>query len=173
MILLHSKEINTFCEILKKYDELINLPYLECPNCKSNNLIRHSKYKRNAYYIEDNEIKHKIINIIRVKCKECKRTHALLPICIIPYKHNILDVIVKSLVNDQTTINISIDTINKWNKELNIFLPYLKTFFNNISKAEILNKIINDIYVFYESFYIRYQKILMMVRSGTKNICHF
>lgn len=173
MILLKLDKIKSFQEVLEKYNSMINLPYLECPGCKGTNLIRHSKYSRNIYYIDNNEIRHVKMAITRVKCKTCGTTHALLPICIIPYKLNTLEIIINALFNDQLTINISIDTITNWNKSFNKHLPYLKTMFGNIKKKDILEKIKNDIYNYYDDFYIKYQKILMMMRNGLKNICNF
>lgn len=173
MIILNSQKDNTnIKEILKKYKKMINLPYLECPFCNSTDLIKWGTYKRNIYYI-DVIIKHEILLIQRIRCNKCGKTHALLPSFIIPYKLHFLDIILYGISNNEITLNISIDTITKWNKDFNKFLPYLKTMFNNIKKEEIITKIKEKIFVYYEQFYIKYKKILLMIRYGIYNIAHF
>lgn len=103
MIILNPKKINTFntafYNFFKKYNNLDNLPYIECPGCNSSELIKWGHYNRNIYFIRNNIIEYKSVAIKRVRCKKCGATHALLPSFIIPYKQNLLDVILSSINN--------------------------------------------------------------------------
>ena len=108
-----------------------------------------------------------IIKIIRVKCNDCNHTHALIPTCIVPYKIASLDVILNGILDPQNSvvINYSIDNIIKWKKEFNIFLPYLKTYFNHISNIDIINNFLNNIHYHYHLFYKHNNLIFMLVRN--------
>lgn len=174
MIILFCKNVKSnIINCLKKYDNINNLPYLECPKCNSTELIKYGTYNRQICYINEKNIILDTIKIQRVKCKTCGKTHALLPSFIVPYKISLLDVILSSILNEVVSINISYDTITKWNKEFNKFLPYLKTMFNIMDKIKIIHMIKDNINKIYERFYINYKKILMMIKYGTYNIAHF
>lgn len=174
MIILNPKKSNTnFKEILKNYNSMSNLPYMECPICNSTQLIKWSSYERNINYIDNNVIMYSVIKIQRVKCKNCGHTHALLPSCIVPYRTSLLDVILYAITNDDITLTFSFDTINKWQKDFNKFIPYLKTFFQNISKLLIIMKLKLDIFKFYEIFYNSTKKILMMIHTGVVGMAYF
>lgn len=172
MIILYSKKINNFNEFFLKYNNFVNLPYLECPNCNSTNIIKWGSYNRNINYLNEFIVEYKIINIQRVKCKNCGKTHALIPYFIVPYRINTLDIILKSLLND-TDIDISFDTIYKWNKDFNKFYPYLKTMFFNISKLEIIKKLNDNILTYFIHYFKLNKKIFMMMKSGFYNIAFF
>ena len=122
MIILNTIKSNTnFKKILKKYDELINLPYLECPYCESSELISWGSYARNINYIYNNTIVYETINIKRVRCKNCDHTHALIPSFIIPYKINTLDTILACISFDNSTLSLSFDTISLINGFMSSF----------------------------------------------------
>jgi uncharacterized protein DUF6431 len=58
-----------------------------CPCCGSiNSLVRHAKYERYICLFENNVFVCRTIIILRLKCKSCNTTHAILPIDVIPYK---------------------------------------------------------------------------------------
>ena len=102
MITLKTKIINIFDEKSKKiflnqeeligkledliieYELMDNYGYIECPNCRSDKLIRYGTYERNVGIMGN----YRKIKIKRVKCKECGKTHALIPSFIIPYYQN-------------------------------------------------------------------------------------
>lgn len=177
MIILITQKVNTnlienFEEIIEKYENMVNLPYIECPCCNSSELVKWGSYNRKAKYI-DKYVKKEIITIRRVRCKKCGKTHALLPTFIIPYKINLLDIIINSLNDEEITLNISLDTINKWRKEFNTFLPYLRTMFKILSKTKILSIIKNKLFECYEEFYIQFKKILLMTHKGIYNMAYF
>lgn len=152
---------------------LINLPYTECPICNSSELIKWGSYKRNINFIDDNILTYRIITIKRIKCKKCGHTHALIPSFIVPYKVNCLDVILSNINNDEITLFFSFDTIEKWKKDFNRFLPYLNTYFINLSKYQIINKFKQDIFKYYEIFYNYTQKILMMTHKAIVGMAYF
>lgn len=58
-----------------------------CPCCGSkNSLTRHAKYERYICLFENNVFVCHTITILRLKCKSCNTTHAILPVNVIPYK---------------------------------------------------------------------------------------
>ena len=90
MIILYSKKINTnFKETIQNYLNTVNFGHLECPNCHSHDLIRWGSYERGIIYFVNKQllmVKSDTMKIQRVRCNKCGKTHALLPIGIIPYK---------------------------------------------------------------------------------------
>ena len=54
-----------------------------CPFCHSSDLRKHSKYERTIIDTDDDLI---TINIQRVYCKHCGRTHAIMPVFLVPFK---------------------------------------------------------------------------------------
>lgn len=176
MILLFPKNYNNnFLQILNDYKSMVNLPYLECPNCNSSNLIRWGYYNRIINFINSNALVYDSIKIIRVRCNDCNHTHALLPSCIVPYKTSLLDVILNGILDSQNpiSINYSIDNIIKWKKEFNIFLPYLKTYFNHSSNIDIISNFLNNIHYHYYLFYKYHNLIFMLMRSCLFNMFPF
>ena len=83
----------------EKYDEIINnldFNRLICPKCDHSNLIIHGYYTR--------RLKTKIgiiyLRIIRVICKTCGSTHALLLSCLVPYSSIDLKSHIRIINND-------------------------------------------------------------------------
>ena len=174
MIILNSQKNNTkFEENLKAYENMVNIPYIECPHCKSTDVIKWGSYTRTITYINGSKIITKVLKIQRIKCKKCNHTHALLLSFIIPYKRKLLDVILAAISNEDICLNYSYDTIEKWNKQFNKFLPYLKTIFYNISKIEIITRLKHNISKYYELFFSITNKILMMTRTAVVRFAHF
>lgn len=60
---------------------------LACTCGRKGNLVKHSFYKRSFKLITTIEE----IRVLRVKCKSCGKTHALLPEWIVPYSQILLD----------------------------------------------------------------------------------
>lgn len=174
MIILNDKKGNNFFhETLKKYENVINRPYLECPYCGSSKLIKWGSYNRNVHFIDKNIVTYKKIRIQRVKCQGCNHTHALLPSFIIPYKRSLLDVILNSLIGTDNTIRISYDVIDKWNQQFNRYLPYLKTMFRNTNKNSIIETFLQDINYHFKLFFKSFNKILMMTRYEVVGMASF
>lgn len=76
----------------KDYDEKIlngnnGISDYVCPKCNAKgSMIRHADYERNVITFEDDTVTYSNLTILRVKCKSCGSTHALLPGNLIPYK---------------------------------------------------------------------------------------
>ena len=175
MILLYSQKCNTnFEKSLNFYYSVDIYSSCECPFCGSNDLIKWGKYSRGVYFISNGQIVFKSIDIQRLKCKNCGKTHALLPSIIVPYKQPVLDVIL-SAIDDLPIANIpdfSFDTVNKWKHDFHkLFLPYLKTllpFAHNI-----INYILSRVFNVYYDFFIHFRQLILMTHSGIKNFIHF
>ena len=68
------------CEFfLKEYENILNFGYLSCPYCYSSQYIRYGFYERNVIFIQNNSLCSKVLKIQRIQCKNCKKTHGLLP----------------------------------------------------------------------------------------------
>lgn len=174
MIILYPKNFNeNFSDILKMYEVSDFIVGLKCPHCASGDLIKWGSYTRTLYYGNENALKCKIINIKRVKCKECCKTHSLLPSFIVPYKIHALDVILTCLSSNNDFLSVSFDTISRWNGQFNKFLPYLKTMFNNLSKIYIILKFKENILMYYKQYFDNNKKVLMMVRPGIYDMVPF
>ena len=96
MIMLFSRRCNSNRESTEE-----ELKKLECPKCHAKGLEHYSSYERWALTLETDGIgrltlKTRRIEVERVKCG-CKKTHALLPGDIIPYKQYSLDTVVAIL----------------------------------------------------------------------------
>lgn len=174
MIILNPQKSNIkIAEFLKKYKEMINIPYIECPHCSSTEVIKWGTYTRKITYTNNSEIITETLKIQRIKCKKCNRAHALLPACFVPYKRNALDVILSTIKNEDISLNLSFDTLANWNKQFNKFLPYLKTLFTDASKYEIITLLKNNLFKYYKQFFKVTNKILMMIRTINVNMAHF
>ncbi len=74
----------------KKYNNMINnlpLHKLECTCRQKGNLIKHGYYERSIIF--NSQLTS--LKILRVKCKSCGKTHAILPECIVPYSRILLN----------------------------------------------------------------------------------
>ncbi len=64
----------------------LNMFTLECNNChKHGECIRHGYYKRRYLLTAEDVLAGTQIRILRVRCKHCGKTHAILPEEIVPY----------------------------------------------------------------------------------------
>ena len=175
MILLFSQKCNTNFENILNYYYTVDInSYCECPFCGSNDFIKWGKYQRGVYFISNGKIVFKVIDIHRVKCKKCGKTHALLPSIIVPYKQPVLDVIL-SAIDDLPIANISdfsFDTVIKWKHDFRkLFLPYLKTLLTFVHN--IINYILSHVFDVYYDFFIHFRQLIMMTHSGIKNFAYF
>ena len=69
--------------IQNDYDKLLNAKTLVCPNCECKRLKYHGSYIRKFILFYDIYY----ISIRRYRCTNCRCTHAIIPIYIIPYQH--------------------------------------------------------------------------------------
>ena len=156
----------------KSFDDFLNL---ECPYCNSDEFIKWGSYLRVIFYSdENNKLKGDLLEIKRVKCKKCHKTHALLPACIVPYKQSTLDVIFKSIIELPKSFEypFSYETIQNWKYIYKRkFLPYLNTMFNNLK--DLIPQVLSKIFITYEEFFKINKLILMMSHKGIYNMAYF
>ena len=178
MIILNSKNFKSNQEqikILESYKNTDEFYNLECPYCQSDEFIKWSSYLRVIYYIDETrKLKSELLEIKRVKCQKCGKTHALLPECIVPYKQPTLEIILMSINEEELSYEFpfSYETIKNWKiiyqKK---YLAYLKTMFNNIK--EIITQILKEINDVYKKFYEKNKMIIMMSHEGIYNMAYF
>ena len=129
--------INIKCDLdninQEKYDEIINnldFNRLICPKCNHSDLIIHGYYTR--------RLKTKIgtiyLRILRVICKTCGSTHALLLSCLVPYSSVDLKSHIRIINNDD--INGLMEEISDID-ESNI--AYVLRMFNRYFKERLLS----------------------------------
>lgn len=182
MIILSSKKSNTnFKETIQIYLNTVNFCHLECPNCHSHDLIRWGYYERNAIFFSSDEItiESTTLKIQRVRCKSCRKTHALLPFGIIPYKQFTDEVISKilleltdnSLDNVLNKYQIDQSIIKKWYYQYN---KYHKSKVNTLIKYHnskesliiFLNQFINKL-----NYINNYNLSFMQIKLGCLGLC--
>ena len=161
--------------ILNFYKSFDDFYDLECPYCKSDEFIKWGSYVRVIFYsVENNNLKEDLLEIKRVKCKKCHKTHALLPNCIVPYKQPMLDIILKSIIELPKSFEypFSYETIQNWKYIYKRkFLPYLNTMFNNLK--DLIPQVLSKIFITYEEFFKINKLILMMSHKGIYNMAYF
>ncbi len=131
MISLKSNQININIKNYEKSIQFFNCFSLKCScGCKGC-LIKH------GYYTRKISINNKIytINILRVKCKSCGKTHAILPFFVIPY------IRLNSLEMKTLCIDIEENNINSYDDEL---YRYKKTYIKFKNKLLSLKLTIYD-----------------------------
>ena len=122
---------------IKQYEKEKNFGYLECPHCKSDKLIGHGSYQRNVI-INNHDLK---IKIKRVRCKNCGRTHALIPYFLVTYfQHEktliyrvCIELILKHLgiCELANQVEVSRQILYQWKKRFLRHVAYLLTTFPN------------------------------------------
>lgn len=120
--------VNKYTEHCIKRDFFTySCPSCNCPGC----LVKHGYYKRT---VTIKGIKHRI-NILRVKCKSCGKTHAILPDFIIPYFQTSLDDAILIITNQidvnkyYTKKDKILKSYRKWiNRVLSVFSSLTKAF---------------------------------------------
>lgn len=142
-------EINKEDKIKRKYDNLIDEYYKEintkesyeyrCPNCHKKSCIKHSYYTRTIKIgpiIMD-------IRILRIKCTECGKTHAIIPMFIVPYKRIPRDIIIVLL----KATNKEIKDLNYINEDSILLMrsKFKKIFLKRFNKS------IHQVFDYYES----------------------
>lgn len=131
--LFNLNKINIVKQEIKRYEKECNYGYIECPCCGSDKLTFHGSYERNV--IIYNECRR--IKIKRVMCKECLKTHALIPYFLIPYyqheKTFIYRVCIEKILKEvgicelALSVKISRQILYQWMKRFLMHLKYLLT----------------------------------------------
>ena len=143
-ILDKDNKIEILIKLMEEYEYDCNYEYIECPNCKSDQLIRYGYYERNIGIFGV----YKKIKIKRVMCKHCNHTHALLPSFIMSYFQNEVSFILvgidlknieeEKIVDISNKLNISRQLLYFWLKRFQNHLTRLKTTFSyNLEKIMI------------------------------------
>lgn len=151
--LFNLNKINIVKREIKRYEEECNYGYIECPCCGSDKLILYGSYERNVIiYNECSRIK-----IKRVKCKNCGRTHALIPYFLVPYfqheKTFIYRVCEEKILKEigvcklASEVEISRQVLYQWKNRFLKHLVYLLTTIKSPLKESIkylLNESLKD-----------------------------
>ena len=147
--LYNLNKINIVKREIKRYEKECNYGYIECPCCGSDKLISYGSYERNVIvYSEYFKIK-----IKRVMCKDCGKTHALIPYFLIPYyqheKTFIYRVCIEKILKEtgvcklSSKVEISRQLLYQWNKIFVIHIRYLLTTLSRSLKLS-LEYLINE-----------------------------
>lgn len=117
----------------RKYDEIINsldLNRLQCSLCKTHNFVIHSYYYRKLKTRKGTIY----LRIMRIICKDCKTTHALLLSCIVPYSRIDLNSQIRIITNDDVEgLMNEIDEIDDHD------INYIRNNFNKYYKERLLS----------------------------------
>ena len=179
MIILSSKKSNTFFkEIIQNYLNTVNFGPLECPNCHSHDICRWGFYNRNVIFFSDESktnFESDIIKIQRVRCKSCGKTHALLPIGIIPYKQLTTEIIIEIILSiSSTSIEITFSKFNFISESTikKIWLDFKKKHFSLLSILTKTRNILDSIYLIKDNIHTQvsyihhYNRTFMQIKLG-------
>ena len=147
--LYNLNKINIVKREIKRYEKECNYGYIECPCCGSDKLISYGGYERNVVVYNT----YTKIKIKRVMCKECGKTHALIPYFLIPYyqheKTFIYRVCIEKILKEvgicelALSVKISRQVLYQWMKVFVIHIRYLLTTLSKTLK-ESLKYLINE-----------------------------
>ena len=136
--------------LIHDYERTDNFGYIECPNCHSDKLIKYGTYERNIGIQGEFEK----INIKRVMCKECEKTHALIPSFILPFYQNERSFVIfsvtkividkKGVVEAARELLISRQELNGLVKRFKSHVTRLKTTFR-CGLEEIVSSVLNEV----------------------------
>ena len=163
-------KINIVKREIKKYEEEYNYGYIECPCCESDELIGYGSYERNVIVYN----KYFKIKIKRVRCKNCGRTHALIPYFLIPYyqheKTYIYRICIEKILKEVGISNLAIrlkisrQILYQSMKRFLVHLRYLLTTIKS-SIREALKYLINK--ALYDDLYERVNKMYFLKKIPT------
>jgi len=117
----------------------------KCPKCTSNkHFVEHCTYVRNICTIINSEIVHTSIEVLRLRCTGCAKTHAILPDDVIPYSYYCKSFVMHCLkmyylenksVSDIVSITNTYEKLiykflNQYSNEFLSLIFFLKTYLN-------------------------------------------
>ena len=156
-----------------------------CPSCHSTgNCINHAYYNRMIIDYINGEIFVRSVRVLRVICKSCGHTHAILPDFIIPYSSYGLFFVLQVLTRLFLKINtleslcekydVDLKTIRRWiavfQKHKCLSLGSLQDF--STSKAVFIRRIIeNDLSSFLQDFLDKTSYSFLQTHRNPAN-CH-
>jgi hypothetical protein len=127
------------------YSNIINkvdFNKLVCPHCgKEGVLIRHAYYER---WMNNGGKKVKI-NILRVKCKHCKTTHAVLPPFLIPYRQIITELALEILDKQDKIDSILADNLLIEKNQITSIINIYNKHFSSISISTLKKSSLSEI----------------------------
>ncbi len=176
IIILNLKKSNRKLEeTIAMYQNMLNFGFLECPKCQAHEFIRWGTYKRNVIcFNENNQLTSHLITIQRVRCKECKMTHAILPFGVIPYKQFADEVISKILYEScqktverlAITYQLELSIIKKWKHQFKKkYLAKLSTLIGEHKKEDILRSYIKED-TYKEEYIKQNRECFMQIKIG-------
>lgn len=171
--------INSFIKNITKYfdlgKEIYIPPIYGCKFCGYEGMLhRHGYYSRNVitkYYI-------KRIDILRVKCPSCGKTHAVLPSFLIPYYQYSLDFIFEclylSFVMKDSYSKIA-NLFNSLNPNLSLKASNISSFRKRMKESK---SIVNSFFANFDSLYYDMDEpsissILKKITAFPKDILDF
>lgn len=110
MIIIHCDGVNAISQdIYDKMLEHIDLLLLTCPHCKHTGTVVHAYYDRAVK--SGNGFR---LLVLRIRCRFCNKTHAILPDTIIPYSSISLEDTINIILSESTgaTNSILAENIN-------------------------------------------------------------
>ena len=139
-------------EEIKEYEQTLNYGYLECPKCHTSNLIYYGGYIRNIGINQE----FLIIRIQRVQCKDCNKTHAIIPSFIYPFfqceKSYINYILLLMKVREkkdkeiENRLKLSRQLLSKWEQRFKNHETRLKTFLKTSKIPEIIKEVITGFF---------------------------
>lgn len=131
MIIDNSVNYNNYEELIFKFYGFFK--YI-CPSCSAKNcFIRHATYPRNICLLVSDEFVYEKTTILRLLCKSCNATHAILPAGTIPYWCFSYDCVLKVL----TTVLIHKKSVPKVSEKYKISVQIIYLFLLKHSQCKI------------------------------------
>lgn len=127
----------------------------ECPKCGAKNKFSyHAYYQRNIAFVINENIENFKVTVVRLICKSCGSSHALLPNFIVPYKimslHSILNIVQNSTLTSVLAIS---SRINISYQMIYVYLSFFLSFFSN---TVILNNYTNFCVNFDKQYFLEH-----------------
>ncbi len=172
IITSYFKNITRYLDLGK---EIYISPIYGCKFCNYEGMLhRHGYYSRNVI------TKYSIyrINILRVKCPSCGKTHAVLPSFLIPYYQYSLEFIFECLYLSfvvKVSYSKIVDLFNSFNPDLSIKASNISSFKKRMKENK---SVVNSFFVNFESLYYDMDNpdplsILEKVKAFPKDIFDF
>lgn len=185
MIILYSKKSNTnFKEIIQNYLNTVNFGLLECPNCHSNDIIKWGFYERGVLFFSNTEqfnVEYDYLKVQRVRCKSCGKTHALLPIGIIPYKQLSSEIVISVIAEIASTNVEKAFTIFNFISEYTIkklWIDFKKKHFSLLTTLTKTRNVLDAISLIKENintqldYIYNYKRVFMQIKLLCVNVTH-
>ena len=185
MIILFYEKSNTILKkTIQNYLNTVNFGVLECPNCHSNDIIKWGFYERGVLFFSNTEqytVEYDYIKVQRVRCKSCGKTHALLPMGIVPYKQLSSEIII-SVINEIASTNIEaafsvFNFISEYTIK-KLWIHFKKKHFPLLSTLTKTRNVLNAISLIKENINIQldyiynYKRVFMQNKLPCVNITH-